>query len=124
MFIVTLGIFYQNIIFYCSHYLFEKLSITLGITTIISILSFANVLNGGIDGLNNIKYISQSYYLLNILSINAQNIYNYPSKNEYYQYKYYGFSENINNYILYSVLFILGVMVLFFLPKKSNIFFS
>ena len=71
------------------------------------------------------KYIGSSFYLMNYLSIKAQEIYNYPLlPNSEYVYSIYGYNSDITNYIIYAFLFLFGIFSLYLIRKPNRMFFS
>jgi hypothetical protein len=82
------------------------------------------VFNNGIFSNNNNTSLtkgSNQYYLLNLISVKAQEIYNYPLlPNGEYVYTTYGFKEDIANYLLYSVLFYIPFILIMLFYKKDN----
>ena len=106
-------------------YLFENINIS---NTIWGILCMFQYLNSGLRTKNYevLQNYSVYYHLLNILSIKAQEFYNYPLfENNEYIYTLYGYSSNITNshYYLFCFL-IIPLLTFIFYYKKSTFFLT
>ena len=126
---MILVILFQNIynIFVASslYYVFESIQINILYNLLNIIIQISSV---GLYGANNsgLKHISISYYLMNYLSIKAQEIYNYPVLyGDKYVYTLYGYSSNITYYLLlYALSFFIFPILLYLIKKNNKIFFS
>jgi hypothetical protein len=112
---------FLSLFFFSSIYTLESLSVAQPALTIVFMYV---VFNNGIFSNNNntsLTKASNQYYLLNLISVKAQEIYNYPLlPNGEYVYTTYGFKEDITNYLLYSVLFYIPFILIMLFYKKDN----
>jgi ABC-type multidrug transport system ATPase subunit len=89
--------------------------------------SIFQVLNSGV--MSNLypemKFFSMYFYLLNLISIKAQDAYNYPLlPNGEYIYSIYGYKTDVTNYYYYLMGFLIVPTLFFMYQRKHKLFLT
>jgi len=72
-----------------------------------------------------IKTYSMYYYLINLLSVKAQEVYDYPLlQNGEYIYSIYGYKTDTTNYYYYLMGFLIIPTLFFLFPKNDRLFLT
>jgi len=112
---------FEILIFLSVYYFLENISLLQPISSVIFLYTFFN--NGTFSNNENssLKKSSIQYYFLNLVSVKAQELFNYPLlPNGEYVYTTYGFKEDTTNYLPYTFLFWIPPILAILLYKKNN----
>ena len=110
--------------FYSLMYIFENVNISFALWVI---YGFFMTLNSGMlsSQYPSIMNYSMFYYLLNIISVKAQELYNYPLlTNGEFVYTIYGYTADISHYYYYLLGFFILPTLIWFYPKQNKIFLT
>lgn len=108
------------------HSLLCLLEGSLIISSYLTIFNLYQSVNCGIFSSNKYaKYTSLTYYYLNILSVKAQQIYNYDLLPDgKYVYSIYDYDSDISHYYVYIFSFLIIPIIIYAIPKSTNMFVS
>jgi ABC-type multidrug transport system ATPase subunit len=105
-------------------YLMQDINITMSILITYTIFQ---VLNSGIMSnlYPEVKFFSMYYYFLNLISVKAQDLYDYPPlSNGEYIYTMYGYKTDTTNYYYYLIGFLIIPTLFFMYPIKNRFFLT
>jgi len=89
--------------------------------------SIFQILNSGVMSniYPEIKFFSMYFYLLNLISTKAQEVYNYPLlANGEYIYAIYGYKSDVTNYYYYLIGFLIVPTLFFMHQRKDRLFLT
>jgi hypothetical protein len=125
LYVLSYAKFLEVIFFYSLMYIFENINIA---NTLWGIYSVIQYLNSGLSTKHypELKNYSLYYHLLNILSVKAQEVYNYPLlPNGEPIYTLYGYSKDISNSYYYVFgFFIIPFLIYTCYNKKTKMFLT